>query len=439
MTTFPDDRAELMAENKELSIPIRGFWMTILVCGIVCYTQPTSAQVDQQLAHEYFKEAQELCERDSGRLWGVSICAPMVIFDLRTQTIATSQPPPDSPRPKVIGLVNAPVNWGGVTWISYTWEDLVNAPPWRRKEIMLHEMFHGVQQQLGLGVGLLENEHLDAMDGRYWLQLEWRALARSLSASGVQKINATRDALAFRQQRRRIYKTDAENERALEINEGTASYTGTVLAASSRADAIANTLNVLTDAEKGESFVRTFAYASGPAYGLLLDEALPGWQRSLRASDDMGNLLMNALGIQPSADAAGAAARYGGVELLAAEQHREQFRQNRISELRRLFVEGPVLVLPGGGSAASDSRGATVIPGSGTVYFHKYSASGPWGTLVAEKGVLLASDGRSRSVPGPVRRDDVTVAGDGWTFTCGAGWIIHEGARAGDFEVIQKQ
>ena len=439
MTEFADNRAELLVENEKLIIRMRSLWMTIFVCGIICYTQPTVAQVDQKLVQEYFKEAKALCERDGGRLWGMSVCAPMVIADLRTHTFATSQPPPDAPRPKEVGLVNAPVNWGGITWISYTWEDLANAPPWRRNEIMLHEMFHGVQQQLGLGVGLLENEHLDALDGRYWLQLEWRALARALRASGAQRTSAIRDALTFRQQRRSIYKAAAQNERALEINEGTASYTGTVLAASSRGDAIANALVTLTQAEKGESFVRTFAYASGPAYGLLLDEALPGWQRALRASDDLGTLLMNAFAVQPSTDAAGAAGKYGGVELLAAEQRREQLRQDRINELRRQFVDGPVLVLPGGGHAASDSRGATVIPGFGTVYFHTYSASGTWGTLVAEKGVLLASDGRSRSVPAPVRRDDGTVSGDGWTFTAAPGWTVREGARRGDFEVVKEQ
>ena len=31
------------------------------------------AQVDQQRAQEHFKEAQALCERDGGRLWGVSL------------------------------------------------------------------------------------------------------------------------------------------------------------------------------------------------------------------------------------------------------------------------------------------------------------------------------------------------------------------------------
>jgi hypothetical protein len=420
---------------------IRASWLAIFVCSVVGYARPADAQVDQQRAQTYFKEAQALCERDGGRLWGVSVCAPMVMGDVRTQTFATSQPPPDAPRPRGVGYVNAPIQWGGVTWIAYVWDDLANAPPWRRNEIMLHEMFHAVQPRLGLAVGNLENEQLDALDGRYWLQLEWRALARALRTSGVQRNVAVRDALAFRQARRRIYPAAAENERALEIGEGVASYAGTVLAASSRADATANALAILTGVEEGgeESFVRTFAYISGPAYGLLLDEASPGWHRALRASDDFGILLMSALAVQPPNESAGAAVEYGGRELRAAEERREQLRQDRINELRLRFVDGPVLVIPGGGSGMSDSRGATVIPGSGTVYFHMYRASGNWGTLEAEKGVLLASDGRSRRVPAPVRRDDGTFSGDGWTFKVAPGWTVREGARRGDYEVVRQQ
>src|SRR5262249_15123372 len=153
---------------------------------------------------------------------------------------------------------------------------------------------------------------------------EWRALARALRTSGTQRKDAVRDALTFRQVRRRIYPAAAETERALEINAGNASYTGTVLAAASRADAIASTLALLTGAEKGESFVRTCAYQTGPAYGLLLDEASPKWRQALRNSDDLGVLLMNALAVQPANEAAGRAAEYGGVELPAAEQQREQ-------------------------------------------------------------------------------------------------------------------
>lgn len=419
----------------------RAFWVAVVVWSVAGHIRSVAAQVDQQRAQEFFAEAQALCERDGGRLWGVSLCAPMVIGDAQTQTFATSQPPPNAPRPRAVGFVNAPIEWGGVTWIACTWNDLANAPAWRRNAIVLHEMFHGVQRQLGLGVGILENEHLDVLDGRYWLQLEWRALARALETSGAERRAAVSDALAFRQARRRTFPAAAENERGLEINEGVASWTGTVLSASSRADAVAHALTILRGVGEGggeESFVRTFAYTSGPAYGLLLDDAAPGWHRTLRASDDLGLLLMNALGVQPANDPAAAAAGYGGAELRAAEERREQVRLDRINELRRRFVDGPVLVVPGGGRGMSDSRGATVIPGVGTVYFHAYRASGPWGTLEAENGVLLASDGRSRRVPAPVRQDDGTFAGDGWTFKVASGWIVRDGPRQGDYEVVRQ-
>ena len=138
------------------------------------------AQVDQQRAQEYFKEARALCQRDGGRLWGVSLCAPMVIADMRTQTFATSQPAPEGARPRLIGLVNAPLEWGGTTWGAYAWDFVVNETPRGRNELLLHELFHGIQSRLGLTVPAQAGEHLDAVDGRYWLRLEWRALARAV-------------------------------------------------------------------------------------------------------------------------------------------------------------------------------------------------------------------------------------------------------------------
>ena len=415
----------------------------ILAYVVLGHPLPAVAQVDQQRAQEYFKEAQALCERDGGRLWGVSICAPMVIGDARTQTFATSQPPPDAPRPKVIGLLNGPIQWGDTMWAALTWDTIANWPPRSRGEAFLHESFHIVQPRLGLTLsndspGAVENEQLDSVDGRYWLRLEWRALARALRESGEPRALAVRDALAFRQARHKHFPNNVESERGLHITEGLPSYTQTVLAEPSGADAIARTLELLAGAEEGESFVRTFTYTSGPAYGLLLDAASPGWPRRVRARDDPPVMLMHALRVEP-ADAAAAAARYGGTELRAAEDQREQQRLARIAELRRRFVDGPVLVMPGGGSGLSDSRGATVIPGVGTVYFHPFRMSGPWGRLEADQGVLVGTDGRSRRLPAPVRGDEATISGDGWTFKAAEGWIIREGARRGDYEVVRRQ
>ena len=411
----------------------------VLACVVIGHPPPAIAQVDQQRAQEFFKEAQAVCERDGGRLWGEPICMPMVIGDARTQTFAPSQPPPDAPRSKLIGLLSGPIQWGDTMWAAMIWDTLAPKTPRAGGAMLVHESFHIVQMRLGLSVETDSAEHLDSVDGRYWMRLEWRALARALRESGEPRALAIREALAFRQARHARFPDKVETEHALDINEGLASYTQAVLPAESEADAIASALDGLTAAEEGESFVRTFAYASGPAYGLLLDAASPGWTRKVRASDDPAVLLMRALAIEPVADAAAAAVRHGGAQLRAAEEQREQQRQGRIAELRGQFVDGPVLVMPGGGGGLSNSLGAVVIPDVGTIYFGAYRMTGVWGTLEADKGVLVSTDGRTRRLPAPVRRDDITVAGDGWTVKAAPGWVIREGARRGDYELVRQQ
>src|SRR5213595_1397012 len=131
---------------------ISAFCTAILAYAVIGRTPPALAQVDQQRAQEYFKEAQALCERDGGRLWGVSICAPMVIGDARTQTFATSQPPPDAPRPKLVGILMGPMKWGDTVWAALTWDMVANQPRHVRNALFLHESFHTVQRRLGLGV-----------------------------------------------------------------------------------------------------------------------------------------------------------------------------------------------------------------------------------------------------------------------------------------------
>ena len=87
----------------------------------------------------------------------------------------------------------------------------------------------------------------------------------------------------------------------------------------------------------------------------------------------------------------------------------------------------------------SKSMGAVVIPDVGTVFFGPYRHNWDSGALVAEKGVLLETDGRVRRVPAPVRKDDTTAVGDGWTFTARPGWVLREGSRRGDYEVVRQQ
>jgi hypothetical protein len=398
---------------------------------------PARAQVDEERAKAYFAEAQLLCERDGGRLWGVSLCGPMVFADPVTGTIATSQPAPDAPRPRILGFANAAIAWGDVRWSTFVWPMIPADDAHARGRLMMHELFHRVQPQLGLLVPDGRNDHLDTLEGRYWMRLEWRALARALGATGDDRRAAVRDALAFRAARRTRFAEAAENERPLETNEGLAQYTGTVTAATSAAEATADAIAQLARAENEPTFVRTFAYPSGAAYGILLDGWTPGWPRRISEADDLGDLVATATGIAAEPDASAAAVRYGGSELKAAEEQRDAEHRARVADLRRRFVEGPVLVVPRGRNASFVSTGMTPIPDAGTVY-PGYRVAGEWGSLQADL-VLVSTDGATLAVPAPANPEGPNLAGEGWAVTLNPGWIVRPGPRAGDFVVERRE
>jgi hypothetical protein len=415
---------------------ITSAWWSGLIALSLCLVRPAAAQVDQQRAGAYFKEAAAICQRDGGRLWGVSLCGPMVFADVRTRTLATNQPRPAGEWPRVLGFTNAPIEWGGSRWAAYMWDFTTALPtPRARREFMLHELFHRIQPDLGLLTLSGQNAHLDTVEGRIWLRLEWRALSRALDQSGEDRKRTLSDAAAFRLKRRSQFTNAAESERVEEIREGLAQYTGIVATADSHADAVASTIEHLAAAEGHETFLQQ-SYATGTAYGILLDDASADWRRRVRGDSDLGQMLMAALEIRPAADAVEASARYGGTEIRAAEKTRDQQHKARILELRNRFVDGSGLLVPSGGGASFNAVGATPIPGAGTVYVMPYRTSSVWGTLEATKGVLINEDG-TRRLPGPVRIDGTTLTGDGWTVTVAHGWAVHSGPRTGDYQIIR--
>ncbi|QHW00289.1 hypothetical protein [Spirosoma endbachense] len=144
---------------------------------------------------------------------------------------------------------------------------------------------------------------------------------------------------------------------------------------------------------------------------------------------------MVALDIRPTADADGASSRYGGSEIRSAEEEYDKQRKARLLELRKRFVEGPVLMVPSGGGATFNAVGATPIPGAGTVFVLPYRTQGEWGTLEATKGVLIRDDGQ-RVLAGPIRLEGTTIRGEGWTVTVGSGWSVQSGPRTGDHQFI---
>lgn len=410
--------------------------LTLIGAATAC-----DAAVDPRLARRYFDEVMRLCERDAGRLWGVSLCGPMVIFDPATQTRATSHPEPDGPAPRLTSFADGPVTWGGARWFAWPLSMLPPDDADVRQQLMLHGLFHRIQPELPFWKGNSDgfNEHLDTLEGRYWIQLEWRALRRALQTRGRARTEAVADALSFRQERRRLFPGAADNERRDEIREGLATYTGVAAWAATRAEARRAAVSALPVDEMPGSLVGNFEAASGPAYGVLLDDLSPGWRRRLLGTSDLGDMLAAAIGRPPTGDVAAAAARYDAAALRAAEEARDRAQQVRVAGLRRRFVEGPVLTMPAGGSGTSDTRGSVGIPGIGTVLFNGFTLAARWGRLDATGGVLRSADGRTLSVPvtGPLEGD--TLRGEGWSATVNPGWVVRSPARPDSFVIVRAE
>jgi hypothetical protein len=221
------------------------------------------------------------------------------------------------------------------------------------------------------------------------------------------------------------------------LNEGLAEYTGYATAAPDAQSARWRIVVALTDPQAG-TFVRSFAYASGPAYGLLLDERIPNWRSKLTTGSDLGDLLASATPFASHTSADQRAVRYGGTALRISETERAALADAEKAHYCSLLVDGPTLTIPNAGKFNYGYDPNTLVPLSdvGTVY-PTMQVTDVWGTLAVQEGALLAPDMKSVKVAAPAATDGGHVTGPGWTLDLTPGWLIAKGDKPGSF-VLRK-
>lgn len=311
----------------------------------------------------------------------------------------------------------------------------------RRANLIAHELWHRIQNELSFPESGAENSHLATRDGRIWLQLEWRALVAALASEDKQRREAIADALLFRSYRRLIFSRAASEERAMEMHEGLAEYTGAILSGSSDINQYVITKN-LYGILQNESFVRSFAYASGPAYGVLLDQTKSMWRENLKKEDDLGNILQNILSIELDSDiekvTQSRAVRYDSENLFFLETERESAQKKLLTSYRARFVDGPVLAIPLKKMNMQFNPGNLFpLDSIGTVY-PDIRIVDDWGILTVVKGgALINSNFSTIYVSTTNAANPLMLQGDGWTLELKLGWVVTNGTRSGDFIVSQ--
>ncbi|HEU5217649.1 MAG TPA: hypothetical protein VFU23_03270, partial [Gemmatimonadales bacterium] len=338
-------------------------------------------------------------------------------------------------------IANTAFRWGGVTWAMLGWP--VPKDSLRRGVLFAHELWHRIQDSLGLRAANPVNAHLAERDGRLWLRLEGRALGRALSQDGAGRTRALRDAITFRRTRRRLYPGADSNERALELNEGLAEYTGVVVGAESDAARRAILERYLAVLDSATRLERSFAYQTGPVYGLFLDALSPGWRTGLTPAQDLAYLLESALppgGPLRQASAVNRAGGYGYAALRKEEQSRATKRVAHVASLRGRFVNGPVLELPLTAMRMGFDPGQVeALEGAGTVY-GALRLTDQWGVLQCDgSGGLISGDFQRAIVPAPSDTTGHRLTGPGWVLELLPDWHIVPGARKGDWTITRSR
>lgn len=405
-------------------------WIARAVClaALLAFAAPAAAQTYAR-EETAAAELRAICEADRGRLWGVSLCGPLMAADPATRRVWASQADAEGvlqpagrgwvgALPDGVGIANYSVEWAGVRWIM-----VLSPLPENRSDLrvlLAHEAWHRAQDGLGLPAQPSNCAHLASERGRYLMRLELRALSVALRSRGAARRRAVAEALAFRAVRHREFPGAAAEESALDRNEGLAAYTGVVLGAGENAAEYA--ARTLDQHDAHSAYARAYAYATGPAYGLLLDERNSGWRGVLYGyapADLLATMVapanVSGTRLQRMAN------RYGGPVLAGEERERAQAQAARVAELRSRFAEGPRLELPLAQMQFEfDPNQVTPVDELGSVY-QTLVIRDAWGELRAGEGALISADWTRVTAAAPAADG---LSGPGWRLTLSPGYRL---------------
>jgi hypothetical protein len=418
------------------------------------FARTNGQQIDTARALSALRDARAACEADAGALWKRSLCGPIALVDRQTRLVIANDTVAGkhflrlgdayvTTLPENQYVANTSFPWGGRNWTMVALP--LPKDRYARVALVMHESFHREQEALGLRQPDELNNQLDTRAGRTWLRLEYRALARALESLPDQSAarHHAESALVFRAERRSLYPGSDSLEATLEIQEGLPEYTGQRLAMRLTGEGPARVGKYVRDYETTPTFVRAFAYGTGPAISILLDQFDPNWRDEVRTNRDIGALLAQAIHFQrPRELARTARARaqeYGWDEVDRSEATRDSARAPAMQGYRARLGDGPIITLLQSKDSLAWSYDPTELIGfdlQSTVY-PSGNFSAPWGKLTVDHGGVLVQNDFSRiriaAPSSPTAAEAREINGDGWTLVLNPGWSLRaDSSRAGN-------
>jgi hypothetical protein len=342
-------------------------------------------------------------------------------------------------------IANSTTHFGGkdFTMVIYPLPD----EEYSRNVLIIHEMFHHHQPELGLSlpesIGY-NNSHADDMQARIYFKLEWNALEKAIkdndSALCTRYIN---DALIFRAYRHSLYDDSTTNESLFELHEGLPEYTAHTLCATSE-DALKQ--QILLSKERisnSPSFIRSFAYFSGLIYGYLLDKTDMEWRKGIEYNDDLGKFLQTAYQTELPDDINNTQEKirkdYDYEAIYEFEIKRKEEKDQLLSLYMEMFTRESALILPlSQPNIGFNPNNVLSLGDLGTVYPDGFRIIDKWGKLTVSKGgCLLANNWGQATIPaGNMQIKENLIKTSNWLLELNDDYIVK---KAGTNYILERK
>ncbi len=404
-------------------------------------------------AKSYFQELDSLCSIDNGNLWGLKLYGATMFVFPENRLIVANEPDNDGKLvlkdglyvgklPENINIANTSLEWSGRNWTMVSWGAVSEGDKYSRAKLMIHESWHRIQKEIGIMPVMTENAHLDELEGSILLKLEFIALSYALNSEGVNKLNHLANALMIRAYRQS--KFIGNNENKFELHEGMAEYTGFKLCGIDKKMLSKVMAKQLEMAKDKEGLANSFAYLTGPAYGILFDDMTNGWIDQVKKGKSLPEIGLQIIDKKIPTDTAvlkdnidEIIKQYGADSLISNETKKFEYQKQLIKEYEQKFFGGDKLIIKNNNLQMSFNPQEKLVPVKDGVVYKTMRLAGEWGVAEIKNGVYRSNDWQLFILPAPTNKTTGTINEADYDLMLNDGWKIEKGKK-GTYSLVKK-
>lgn len=331
--------------------------------------------------------------------------------------------------PDNINIANTSIEWNGKKWTMVIWEAISENDKYSRGKLLVHESWHRNQEDIGIKPEMTENIYLDELQSSVLLKLEFIALSRALNSNSKDKISHLSNALTIRAYRQLIFPKN--NENMFELHEGMAEYSGYKLCGIDKKllpKVVSKQLELSMDKE---GLANSFAYLTGPAYGILFDELREGWINDVKKGESLPAIGCQIINEKLPTDTtvlkeniSEIITLYGVDSLITNETKKFEYQNQLVNAYKLKFFEGDMLIIKNNNLQMGFNPQEKLIPLENGVVYKTMRLTGNWGIAEVANGIFRSDDWQYFILPAPTNGNTGEIKELDYNLMLDKGWKV---------------